>query len=142
LRLRLAHSGNRISGEAVPHPGATSDALRSALGSPDDGSPHFCCSSGQPCARQQPLGGLRETRHGGFRSGTRPIPANQDASIFGIFADTSYQAPPNGNFHHAALTVMLRSGSVSVQVDFDVVVDATEQGTNGCHLYGTATRAT
>jgi hypothetical protein len=39
LRLLLAHSGIRISGEAAPHPGATSDVLRSALGSPDDGSP-------------------------------------------------------------------------------------------------------
>ena len=79
---------------------------------------------------------------GGFRSDTRPIPANQDEPIFGIFADTSYQTPPNGNFHHAAGTVMLRSGSVLVQVDFDVVVDATDQGPNGCTLYGTATRAT
>jgi len=79
---------------------------------------------------------------GGFRSDTRPIPANQDAPIFGIFADTSYQTPPNGNFHHAAGTVMLRSGQVLVQVDFDVVVDATDQGPNGCNLLGTATRAT
>jgi hypothetical protein len=79
---------------------------------------------------------------GGFRSDTRPIPANQDEPIFGIFADTSYQTPPNGNFHHAAGTVMLRSGSVLVQVDFDVVVDATDQGPNGCTLYGTATMGT
>jgi hypothetical protein len=79
---------------------------------------------------------------GGFRSDTRPIPANQDDPIFGIYADTSYQTPPNGNFHHAAGTVMLRSGSVLVQVDFDVVVDATDQGPNGCNLLGTATRAT
>jgi hypothetical protein len=80
--------------------------------------------------------------NGGFRSGTVPIPANQDEPIFGIFADTSYQAPPNGNFHHAAGTVMLRTGSVLVQVDFDVVVDATDHGPNGCTLYGTSTRAT
>jgi hypothetical protein len=33
--------------------------------------------------------------NGGFRSGTRPIPAKQDEPIFGIFADTSYQSPPN-----------------------------------------------
>ncbi len=92
------------------------------------------------------LDGVNGTRiddpNGGFRSGTRPIPADQDEPIFGIFADTSYQNPPNGNFHHAAGTVMLRSGSVLVQVDFDVVVDATDQGPNGCHLLGTATRAT
>ena len=38
---------------------------------------------------------------------------------------------------------MLRSGSVLVQVDFDAVVDATDQGlSDGCFLYGTATRAT
>jgi hypothetical protein len=37
---------------------------------------------------------------------------------------------------------MLRSGSELVQADFDVVVNATDQGPNGCHLYGTATRAT
>ena len=80
--------------------------------------------------------------NGGFRSGTQAIPANQDAPIFGIFADTSYQTPPHGNFHHAAGTAMLRTGQVLVQVDFDVVVNATDQGPNGCHLYGTATRAT
>jgi hypothetical protein len=80
--------------------------------------------------------------NGGFRSDTVPIPANQDAPILGVFADTSYQSPPNGNFHHAAGTVMLRSGSVLVQVDFNAVVDATDQGHHDCSLLGTATRAT
>jgi hypothetical protein len=81
---------------------------------------------------------------GGVLSNTASIPANQDAEIVGVSADTSYQSPPDGNFQRYAGTVMLRSGSGLVQLDLNAVVDATSPSTfaHPCSLYGTGTNAT
>ena len=81
---------------------------------------------------------------GGVTSNTRQIPANQDTLTKVFRAATSNVDPPEGDFTRAAGTVMLRSGSVLVQVDLNAVVDATFPQTfpQDCFLYGTATRAT
>jgi hypothetical protein len=76
-------------------------------------------------------------------SDARGIPANQDAPILSFSAETSYQVLPDGDFHRDAGTAMIRSGSVLVQIDFNVVVDSRDStAPHHCFLLGTATRAT
>jgi hypothetical protein len=72
------------------------------------------------------------------------IPASQDAVIGSFTAATSYQVLPDGSLSRYAGTVMLRSGSVLVQLDLNIRVDATDsnQFPRDCSLLGTATNAT
>jgi hypothetical protein len=55
----------------------------------------------------------------------------------------SMVGPPDGSYDRAGGTAMLRSGSVTVQVDFNAVVDnSSEISPHTCSVYGTATMAT
>jgi hypothetical protein len=71
------------------------------------------------------------------------IPADQDKRVIGFLAANPGQPGP-GEYSRVAGTMMLRSGSVLVQVDLNGVVDATDPPTfaSPCFLYGTATLGT
>jgi hypothetical protein len=79
----------------------------------------------------------------GIRSSTRQIPANEDTFIYELAAGTDYDTGP-GHFARSAGTVMLRSGSVLIQLDLHMGADASGQApwSGLCILYGTATLAT
>jgi hypothetical protein len=85
-----------------------------------------------PGARDQP----------GIQSTTEQIPANQDAQIYDLNAETTFDGP--GSFARGAGTMMLRSGSVLVQLDLHLGVDGNGQAPwpGMCIVYGTGTLAT
>jgi hypothetical protein len=72
---------------------------------------------------------------GSIQSNGTGFPANTNTEII-----SSFGAGP-GDFSRGGGTVMLRTGSTVVQVDFNVVADA-RSAPGSCFLYGTATRAT
>ena len=65
--------------------------------------------------------------------------ANTDTEVVGFTSGPGSPFP--GNYRRAAGTVMLRSGSILVQVDFDAVADFRSNFPETCFIYGTATRA-
>jgi hypothetical protein len=79
----------------------------------------------------------------GIQSNTRQIPANEGTDIFGVAAGTGLDTGP-AHFARSAGTVMLRSGSVLIQLDLHAGADASGQApwSGLCILYGTATLAT
>jgi hypothetical protein len=76
----------------------------------------------------------------GIQSTTQQIPANQDTLIYELSASTGGDTGP-GEFTRSAGTVMLRSGSVLIQLDLHVGADGNGQApfSGLCILYGTAT---
>ena len=71
----------------------------------------------------------------GNRSYTVSIPANTDTTIV-----QAASGPSSGDFSRNAGTIMLKSGSVLVQVDYNAVAD--DSSTGNCFMNGTGTRAT
>ena len=66
--------------------------------------------------------------------------ANADTEVVGFTSGPGSPFP--GNYRRAAGTVMLRSRSTLVQVDFNAVADFRSNFPETCFIYGTATRAT
>jgi hypothetical protein len=66
--------------------------------------------------------------------------ANTDTEVVAFLSGPASPFP--GTFRRAAGTVMLRSGSILVQVDFNAVADRRSNFPQICFIYGTATRAT
>jgi len=66
--------------------------------------------------------------------------ANTDTEVVGFTSGPGSPFP--GNYRRAAGTVMLRSGSILVQVDFNAVADFRQNFPQTCFIYGTAARAT